>query len=72
MSVNVGISMRARTLGSVLVLSALVTGCAVVASHDEYGTYRQVRTADNDRDRLLAMHRYVTEHPNGFWIEQVQ
>ncbi|MEC7521358.1 MAG: hypothetical protein VYE22_15885 [Myxococcota bacterium] len=64
--------MRARTLGIPVLLASLLAGCAVVATHDEYGTYRQVRMADNDRDRLLAMHRYVTEHPAGYWIEEVQ
>ncbi len=52
--------------------SALLAGCAVFASKAEYAEYREVRMADDQRDRLVAMHEYMTEFPEGTWAEEIQ
>jgi hypothetical protein len=63
---------RITSLFTTLAIVAALGGCAAVATHDEYGAYRAVRRAENDRDRLLAAQRYVERHPGGFWITEVQ
>lgn len=63
---------RAIRACTVLLLAASVASCATVATHDEYDDYRAVRTADSERDRLLAMQQYVEKHPGGYWIDEVQ
>jgi hypothetical protein len=52
--------------------SALLAGCAVFASKSEYADYREVRMAEDQRDKLVAMQRYMSEHPEGTWSEEIQ
>ena len=57
---------------SVLAIASVLGGCSVIATHEEYGAYRAVRTANNERDQLIAMQQYVEHHPSGYWIDAVQ
>ncbi|MCB9591530.1 MAG: hypothetical protein H6719_02250 [Sandaracinaceae bacterium] len=59
-------------LVSFFVSVGLLTGCSVFASHDEYGAYRRVRLAHDERDRLIAAQQYVEHNPTGTWIAEVQ
>ncbi len=63
---------RIASLFTVLAIIASLGGCAAVATHDEYGAYRAVRRAANDRDRLVAAQQYVERHPSGYWVAEVQ
>ena len=63
---------RKSFVTGILVLATALAGCAAFASHDEYGRYRTVRTASEERDRLIAMQEYVEHHPQGSWIAEVQ
>ncbi len=56
-------------LATLVVLT--MTGCAVFATHDEYESYRRVRLAQNDDDRLAAMAGYATAYPNGYWSAEI-
>lgn len=47
------------------------SGCAVFASKADYADYRAVRTASDERAKLLAMARYASEHPDGRWIGEI-
>lgn len=57
-----------------VVLSTAVTlaGCAVLASKAEYADYREVRMAEEQNAKLLAMQQYVSAHPEGIWSEELQ
>lgn len=57
--------------GCALVLASL-SGCALVVSKSEYADYRAVRMAEAQGPKLLAMQRYVSRHPDGNWVEEVQ
>ncbi|HJL18876.1 MAG TPA: hypothetical protein RMH99_24650 [Sandaracinaceae bacterium LLY-WYZ-13_1] len=63
-----------RTIRSSALLALVLTlaGCATIATHEEYDDYRAVRTADEERDRLIAMQQYVEKHPDGYWAEAIQ
>jgi hypothetical protein len=63
---------RARAAVSVLAIAATFAGCSIVATHEEYASYRAVRDATEDRDRLLAMQQYVERHPGGYWATEIQ
>lgn len=55
-----------------LVAFSMLAGCAIIASKGDYRDYRQVRAAEgDDRERALAMARYVTEHPEGRWAPEI-
>lgn len=66
--------MNSRTTKLVSLLGAVVllAGCAVVSTHEEYSAYRAVRRASSDRDLLVAAHQYVSQHPGGHFVEEVQ
>jgi len=51
---------------------ALVSGCAMFVSKDEYRDYRAVQLASGERSRLLALQRYAAAHHDGRWIDEVQ
>ncbi|AKF06902.1 hypothetical protein DB32_004051 [Sandaracinus amylolyticus] len=53
-------------------LGVVPSGCATVATHDEYASYRGVRQARERNDRLAALERYATNYPGGLWIEEVR
>lgn len=63
---------RTSKLVSVLSVLVLLGGCAVVSTHEEYSSYRSVRRATDDRDRLVAAQQYVENHPNGHFVTEVQ
>lgn len=42
-------------------------GCAAFVDKADYADYRDVRLAQNDAERLLAIQHYVTAHPEGHW-----
>jgi hypothetical protein len=67
--------MMSRTMNKAVLLmaaSALLAGCAVFASKTEYASYREVRMAEDQRDKLVAMQQYMSEHPEGTWSEEIQ
>ncbi|MCA9608585.1 MAG: hypothetical protein KC619_23440 [Myxococcales bacterium] len=65
--------MKSRRVVTPILLSAsLLAGCAAFASHDEYGAYRRVRLAHEERDRLIALQQYAASFPNGAWAAEVQ
>ncbi|MCS6858437.1 MAG: hypothetical protein NZM37_12045 [Sandaracinaceae bacterium] len=47
-------------------------GCGILATHDEARSYRRIRTAKGDRERLLAMVEYLKSFPNGAWSSEVR
>lgn len=54
-----------------------VSGCAsvggrLVADHDEYVAYRNVRTSDRLDGRLVASHAYLKAYPEGRWATEVE
>ena len=57
---------------AVVLGAVLLTSCAVVATHEEYGAYRRIRLAEDERDRLIALQRYAEHHADGQWIEEVR
>ncbi len=67
-------SARPRALAGIAMFlcASMLAGCAAFVSHDEYGTYRRARLGTDERDRLLAMQEYVSNHPDGQWIAEVQ
>lgn len=58
-----------RTLGLFVMLS--LAGCSIVATHEEYSSYRAVRLAQNDDERLVAMASYAEHYPHGFWSGEI-
>jgi hypothetical protein len=60
-----------RRLALVVAVLA-ISGCSIVATHEEYSAYRAVRLAQNDDDRLAAMATYAQAYPNGFWASDVR
>lgn len=63
---------RAFRASILFALATSVASCATIATHEEYGDYRAVRTARDDRARLVAMQRYVENHPDGYWVTDIQ
>ena len=61
-----------KQAGVLVLASALLAGCAVFASKSDYASYREVRMADDERAQLVAMQRYMAEHPEGSWSEEIQ
>lgn len=64
--------MKFRELTAASLFAASLAGCTLVASKPEYADYRAVRLAEGDRDRLVAMQRYVANNPEGHWYEAFQ
>ncbi len=64
--------MRRSTIALFLAGVSALAGCALFASKVEYADYREVRMAEDRDAKLVAMHRYVSEHPSGVWHKQVQ
>ncbi len=58
-------------LGLLASITLALTGCATVATHEEYGRYRAVRLAGTDRDRMIAMQEYIEAHPDGYWSQEI-
>ncbi len=54
------------------VVALALGGCSIIASHNQYSSYRAVRLASDDHDRLIAAQQYVEHYPNGNWVERVQ
>lgn len=65
-------SMRRRAVTGILLAAATLAGCASFASHEEYGRYRAVRLATDERDRMIAMQQYVEHHSDGIWAVEIQ
>lgn len=73
---------RARLLRTVRLLGALCvlascSACAgvantLVAPHNEYSAYRNVRTARGFEQRLRASSQYLQAYPNGRWTQEVR
>ncbi len=61
-----------RVVTTILISASVLAGCAAFASHDEYGAYRRVRMAHEERDRLIALQQYAEHYPNGTWAVEVQ
>lgn len=62
-------SMNRRWLWALSVL--LTAGCSLFASHGEQSSYRAVRLAQNDDERLVAMASYAEHYPNGVWASDI-
>lgn len=60
-----------RLIGLFGLCAALIGGCSIVATHEEYASYRAVRRATDDRARLTAMAEYMEHHPGGLWSGEV-
>jgi hypothetical protein len=54
-----------------LALAALA-GCATFATHDEYVTYRALRSTTDDAQRLERLNDYAQRFPSGMWINEVR
>jgi len=65
-------SRRVAIFVVVVIVSALAGGCTILASKGEYASYRRVRLAEDDQDRLVAMYAYISEHPHGTWARAIQ
>jgi PAS domain-containing protein len=52
--------------------AATLAGCASFATHEEYGRYRAVRLAADERERMVAMQQYVEHHSDGIWATEIQ
>lgn len=63
---------RIKPLTIVILVAAVASGCALFAGKSEYADYRQVRIAESDRERVLAMARYMGAHPNGTYAAEIQ
>jgi hypothetical protein len=48
-----------------------MAGCTVFATHEEYASYRRVRLAQNDDERLIAMAEYAEHFPTGAWSTDI-
>ena len=60
-------------VGATLLASLLLaSGCVLLAGKSDYNEYRQIRVAEDEHERLVAMARYVTAHPGGAWAGEVQ
>lgn len=56
-----------------MLLCALVlSGCAAFVDKADYADYRNVRLAEDDGERLLAIRAYVGAHPDGHWAEELR
>lgn len=60
-----------RDLFALSIAGLALTSCATFATHDEYQSYRAVRMADEDRERLVALQQYAETYPTGMWAEEV-
>jgi hypothetical protein len=49
-----------------------LAGCTAFAGKADYADYRVVRMAHDERQRLLAMQRYVQRHPDGWFYQELQ
>lgn len=65
-------SRRVQRVLALVVVATALAGCSVLASKSEYADYREVRLAEQRRERLLAMQSYIAEHPEGTWATEVQ
>jgi hypothetical protein len=63
---------RARVIGVVAMLSLGLGGCAVIATHDEYASYRRIRLTRDDSERIRALAEYAQRYPSGLWIDEVR
>lgn len=61
-----------RSLAVAGILLASASGCAVLAGKEEYRDYRTVRLSEDDHARLLAMQRYLAQHPEGRWSDEIR
>jgi hypothetical protein len=58
---------------SIIVAAILaLSGCSVVATHEEYTAYRAVRLASGDEARLVAMAEYAEHYPTGYWSAEIR
>jgi hypothetical protein len=55
-----------------VIACALLSGCAMFVSKDEYRDYRAVRLAPDDSARLIALQRYASRHDSGLWADEVE
>lgn len=63
--------MRLCRLPALLAIIGLA-GCTAFAGKADYADYRVVRMAHDERERLLAMQRYVQRHPDGRFYQELQ
>ncbi len=64
---------RALLLASVLALgSGCTAGKAFYAGASDFGAYRATRIADTEEAHLAASGRYLREHPDGAYVEEVK
>ncbi|MEM9189199.1 MAG: hypothetical protein AAGF12_08490 [Myxococcota bacterium] len=61
-----------KRVAVLVVASVFASGCALFASKSEYADYRNVRIAEDERSKVVAMARYLGSHPNGTWAQEVQ
>jgi len=69
----IGPALRARLQLWLLLAGCLLhAGCAAFVSKQEYADYRAVRLERNEGERMVAMQRYVSSHPQGHWYNELQ
>jgi len=61
-----------KQLVGLVLASGLLAGCAIFASKTDYAHYREIRMAEDQRDQLVAMQRYIADSPDGNWAEEIQ
>ncbi len=62
-----------RWLGTTPLLALFFAwGCTAFAGKADYADYRAVRMASDERERLLAMQRYASRHPDGRFFGEIQ
>jgi hypothetical protein len=71
-SMRIPVSPARAALGTLALGMALSAGCSIFAAKDDYAAYRQIRVAQTDRERAVAMAHYIEEHPEGEWASSVQ
>ena len=64
--------MSARAVRVLIASCLLLAGCSAFVSKQEYADYRAVRLERDEGSRLVAMQRYVNQHPQGHWYNELQ
>ena len=47
-------------------------GCVLFVGKDDFEAYRTTRVARNERERMAALKRYASQHPDGHFIDRVR
>lgn len=61
-----------RRIWSAVLISLAASGCSLFAGKADYADYRAIRLAPDADARAQAMQSYVSQHPHGQWVDDVQ